>query len=1829
MRNRVLRTWSFVMANIFFYVNVLSPVSVFALTSGPSQPEVQSFEPINTTQLVDVSTGDFTYNIPLIDVGGYPINISYHSGVGMDQEASWVGLGWNVNPGVINRDMRGIPDDSDGDEIKKAFNIKKDYTFGLDVGVNFEFGGYPKVGMGLGLGMNYNNYRGYGFEAKVSPSYKFTNKVSMNLDLESSAQNGVTASLGPKINFGSDYFFKVGAGFNTRAGLKTLSWGVGNTKSYKKYTSNGVTKYVADSRSDSQSKGGAITLGYPTFAPNIEMPLSNWGITASFKFGGIFFGADALYNIGGYGFWQELAYQHKNRKSYGYLYSHHAANTDEALLDFNRAKDGVFTPATPRLPITNFTYDTYAISGQGVGGAFRPFRSDVGFVNDPFIKTLGMDGSFAADIGVGNIFKAGTDLAVNTVQKKSGRWDQENPLQNILKFQSDQINDDYEPYYFKEFGDFSTDDDPMYDNIIDDEPVYVGIKKKGRMRASTDLNSANDMRSFSGPLKRQNRKKRNSSLSFLTVKEAKKFGVDTKLYEKLYAGAKDSHIGELTVLKADGMRYIYGLPAYNCKQVEAVMATGNVAGGSPNFVDHSNGLVAYTPGKDNSVDNKRGLDHYFSSTETPAHAHSYLITAVLSNDYYDNDRVAGPSPDDMGNYTKFNYAKISNFQWRHPVQENQAVSDLGQKSNDDDDKGSYVYGEKEVWYVESIETKNFVAVFNTSDRLDALGVKGENGGVNTSVKLKKLDNIKLYSRDEYEKNKTDLDKAVPLKSVFFEYDYSLCEGVPNHVFANPSDVLPTIASDLFNKPTRDAEYVNTKPGRGKLTLRKIFFSYQNSELARTNPYVFDYSTQNPSYNPKKADRWGSYKDFSVFEDIVDDPYTLQHYEGKDNSKVSENIEAWHLTTIHLPSGGKTEITYEAKDYSFVQDKRSMQMLKVLGVGDSPTPSSDNGAYLYDKGIAGDGVTGKTQNNYIYFDLPKYVLNEAEFKERYIGDMTRMYFNFLVNLRPVAQSAEAYEYVKGYTNIEGSGVYDQQAGMYRKGYIKLKLVNVGDDNITKDVNPIAKAAVQLCRLQFPNIAFDAPKPTDSDADINSILTKLAGMFTSYKEFIYGPNNRLLQEKKCKQIKPEKSFIRLQCGNLTKLGGGVRVKSIKSYDAANSLAIGAESTYGQEFDYTMMYDFGGLLGKQSISSGVAAYEPLIGGDELPQRQPIDFKSVEQNYLVPDDKYYMEEPFGEAMYPAPQIIYSQVSVRDMVPLGVKKHATGKVVHYFYTAKDFPVKSRSSQLDSRLRKPWTLQLLKVHTINYFDASQGHVVELNDMHGKARKQEVYSETGTLISSVEYLYKSKGDQLVNEVDVIMKDGKVSTKPIGVDYDLVFDSRFSKVASTHGGLHINLETFYFIGPLVLPMIIPAYSRDIHRFRSIASTKVIYRYGILDKVVATNHKSVIQTQNIAWDGETGQVLVSSVQNEYEDPVYSFAYPAHWAYDRMGQAFKNINLTVQFKTKEDVNGVDALLLQTDNMDFGSDIVDKLYDWLAVGDEMYRPDEEGSTKYYITALDKVHNKIQIMSGDPNAQDNDHKSCRFISNGDKYKIIRSGRRNMQSLAIGNVTSLTSPIKTGSDGNRFLEFLTSDRILSSAAVEYGDRWKYDCSRPANQLGSSGQGLINVIFEALNGNFRANKSYTYLKDRNFNTPNGNRKDGYYSFDPFWVPPAASERFWKPSKLNWTLVNLVTGYDQYAGQETDVQDAIGINSTAVFGHRHAVPVITGANASSQELLIDNFEDIGKRQGYELLFKNYETSSDYYHTGRNSGKVVKGNNAVILEIGTQCDEYGTSGNTSTTPH
>ncbi|MBD0258724.1 MAG: hypothetical protein ICV83_23655, partial [Cytophagales bacterium] len=114
-RSRLLRGMALLLA-VDTLLQCVAPQAAYALTSGPASPEFSSFEPVATTDMVNLFSGDFNYNLPVLEIpgpdgGGYALSLSYHSGTTSEEEASWVGYGWTLNPGAVNRNTRGFPDD--------------------------------------------------------------------------------------------------------------------------------------------------------------------------------------------------------------------------------------------------------------------------------------------------------------------------------------------------------------------------------------------------------------------------------------------------------------------------------------------------------------------------------------------------------------------------------------------------------------------------------------------------------------------------------------------------------------------------------------------------------------------------------------------------------------------------------------------------------------------------------------------------------------------------------------------------------------------------------------------------------------------------------------------------------------------------------------------------------------------------------------------------------------------------------------------------------------------------------------------------------------------------------------------------------------------------------------------------------------------------------------------------------------------------------------------------------------------------------------------------------------------------------------------------------------------------------------------------------------------------------------------------------------------------------------------------------------------------------------------------------------------------------------
>lgn len=367
-------------------LNILCPTGAYALMSGPSQPEVQSFEPVATTQTVDPFTGDFTYNIPLLEVDGYPINISYHSGYGMEDEASWVGLGWNLNPGCVNRAVRGLPDDFKGDRIRKSTFIEPERTTSVSGGLQTNpelFGFEIPVRLSATMGLTYNNYRGVSASVDgggtvgppmASATVGFGVNSQGGADIDASLKFATTSNL--KAQSSGNASFNVGSGFNTRTGLKNVTYGLS-------YDSKMAVSSSGRNAGSTTITASCVPIGLQNYVAVNTNVSTTRAYSLHIKYGPAFMGAFGSLIGRAYHAINETQVD-GSRNSYGYLYSEFAKNTD--ILDFSREKDGIYNTTLSFLPTSTSTYDLYSVSGQGTGGVFRPFRNDIGTVYDPLVS---------------------------------------------------------------------------------------------------------------------------------------------------------------------------------------------------------------------------------------------------------------------------------------------------------------------------------------------------------------------------------------------------------------------------------------------------------------------------------------------------------------------------------------------------------------------------------------------------------------------------------------------------------------------------------------------------------------------------------------------------------------------------------------------------------------------------------------------------------------------------------------------------------------------------------------------------------------------------------------------------------------------------------------------------------------------------------------------------------------------------------------------------------------------------------------------------------------------------------------------------------------------------------------------------------------------------------------------------------------------------------------------------------------------------------------------------------------------------------------------------
>lgn len=1803
---------------VSMFTELIAPLRLYAISGGPAQPEFAGFTPLNTDNMVDLFSGDFHYTIPIMTVpgpnGGFPINLNYTSGVGMEHEASWVGLGWNLNPGAINRQVRGVPDDFKNDTIVKIYHRRDNNTFLFSPSGGGEFyGGDFGLGVSLSGSFIYNTYHGVTLCKRFGVSASYTRertikdnksklRFSANASLTQDSDNGTTTSFsmnGGKYLKGGFHY-----GYNSKSGTYTYGNQISLSIPYQYDES-------AEAKENPTHIGcGGVGRSFSTAAtlPPIRVPMTSnsWGI--SFQAGG----AGAF--VEGYGgincnvISQTTPKAPVSNPACGILYADKA--DENSLQDFNREKELCVDHDSRNLPLPIMTNDLYNITGELMVGSFRAYRSDYGHFYDNLIENNTLTTDAGVDLAFGNGTQLGTNLSITSGESYSGDWLSEDYDAKLAFKDKSQYSTQnprsihptlYEPFYFKMQGEQTAADINLMSGIGNEKAVRFMIKDspKNSFWGGKDYRYYTNDTLSSGIISRYEQPSR--------TMRATSIEYDTK---GTGPGRKDHHIAQFSILNANGERFTYGKTLYNYKEKEVSFSIP-----SDSLWKDSSVICSYKRIlADSSTPNSQrvGKEKLYTSTTTPAYPYSYLLTSITSPDYVDLTGN-GPSNDDLGYWVKLGYsvksAHDSSYCWRFPYQG--ANYFMGDRSNLNDDIGSYYYGEKEIAYVDTISTKTHYAVFYVSLREDARGVnpadEQKGGFSDNSRHLFKLDSIKLFSKE---------DPSVAIKTAVFEYDYSLCKGLPNSVSST----------------------------HGKLTLKRLYFKYANNIKGMQNPYVFHYSDCNPSYAPEKMDRWGNYKgDANYFE----------HYVTQDPDSANKWASAWLLTQIDLPEGGRITITYESDDYAYVQDRQAMYMAEV-----DPLTSfqKENGKY------------------YIYFKK-KPNIDAAEYVSGFKHGL--MYFKIAARY---AQN-KAPDYIQGYVKVKTAVNHSLYVGK-----IEVEAFPVFD------IHPVYFFALQYLKNNRPDLMFDGSDVYENSSDAAAFFRALVSGGVIDKANAMDGNNEFyrfcIAEGDYRRMAIGQSgmpsYVRLNVPDKIKYGGGSRVRSITLHDGWTK---SDSSSYKQEYYYRKTEN--GKL----ISSGVAEYEPTVGAEENAMRYPV-YDEVKGLFFI-EDEIYSEEPYGESYFPGANVGYSQVIVKTYTPENVTLSTAGIQRFEFYTAKDFPISVSQTDLECMVDPvPNVLQLI---TSGFKQASsscysQGYLIELNDMHGKQKAISTCPFVkGTVndslvanveqigyTSKVEYHYKTKmesgTEKLDNVVEVLLDDGRTERMVLGQTYDFVIDQRRNHSRSIGGGVNAQFMLGNVTPPIAGASAFPTFDCFEEDVKSVATTKIIYRTGVLEKTRAYNNGSVITTTNLQYDPYTGKPLLTTVTNEFEQPVYHYSMPAYWYYSNMGSAADNYRATffgtaklanvqdafaqydmvdvagnpyriksttnnsaicwtgsdsasVALYKKEIVrsrysNQLSAMAAEIVSMRNAADLNNRRLPILDAYNEHHTEcfpfvDCTGETHYARVYYDEDKSDLYFFDGNETDKvctmhldellstfdyikfeevdlpvEFSFSDCEFIKSGSRIDIVNKDDHEC----------IYAYLKWNDPEGIFPECM--EGVLQASATEFKSAWIYNYG-DVNMADVSNPGYLGI--PNIYRNLRAN---LYVTERNQTgshnqyTTNVAHDGTFASFSPFYYGRGNEGNMQKP----WTWTAEITKYSPFNFEIENV-NALGIYSSALYGYKNSLVTAVANNARYDEIGFDSFENdqnipVGAQRGHVVCTTTNDDQiiSGYAHSGKKSLQTSK---------------------------
>ncbi|MEO1053055.1 MAG: hypothetical protein AAFX87_20645 [Bacteroidota bacterium] len=1515
---------------VFLTVNMLlqvfMPTVSYALTSGPSQPEFSSFEPVATTNMVNAFTGDFTYNLPVLEVpgphgSGYPISLSYHSGGIAEEESSWVGYGWSLNAGAINRSTRGFPDDYNGEPVTYHSKTPKNWTVTAGARAATEiFGNSNAINLSVSTSIRYNNYRGFGQSTNIGVTLA-KGFVSLGYGLND-GDNSFSLQISPAALM--EQPDKENKKVTKRMTDKQKK------EAYDKNFKNNTLRTVANNGNLSLlgSSYGILSLGEgekPSMVPaysgkayNVSVRLEANGAPVPIgPFGSVYGSYSEQENV-----------PSTTTNAFGYMYS--ARATKDGMMDYHVEKESNYNKRDKFLGVPFNDADIFMAAGEGISGSFRMYQKNLGYFgprnleNDP-IEILSVD----PQVHLGTAPGVGASIGVGNQKLSIGDWDRE-----VGEFYLPTNTDVDEPVFFR----FNGDPGGSWGDHIVDAP------ERARPGNTPEIGG------FNYDISAGERSGRSSYIGYNTNADMKRKTGDVyyKAYSKTHSliedvNRPDNAIGEFAVTNESGNQYVYALPVKNRNEKSFSYGVG---GAQPGDIEE-NYII------------KHKNDEVLQGTETNGeYASSYLLTQITTPDYVDLHQD-GPTPDDFGGYTKFNYDKqygegeTSWYKWRNPYYG--LMYQRGSLSDKKDDIGAVSHGEKEVYYLSSIETKTHIAVFDT----DSKARDGDGFAANTSESaaidgngdltngLKRLNRILLFPRSALKSGavvpyvESDFE-GNPIKTVHLKYadqGEELMVGAPNNV-----------------------------SGRGKLTLQKVYFEYNGITTTRIRPYIFGYEypsglypskysdldnyanglEENPPYSVHNSDAWGYYqKDGAMLHDDmktwVNQSYVDREFEdstdpANDPDKLFDPA-VWNLKTITLPSGGQIHVQYEADDYNYVQDQEAHIMMPLVDEGDGHTFRLDHTEV---------GLKASHLDDLV-----------AMIKRRYENTDKKIYFKFLYRLKgegEVNLDKCNIEYITGYADV--TNVVKQN------GYVHITL-----DNNDSMPDEVCQDFVQHNRLGMLN--------GNDDCNVEDVgLNNKASARDLVMNLLNYGEARLNPASLCKVKSPELSYFRVPTP-APKRGGGLRVKRLMTFAHSMDGGLTPNELYGNEYIYKTISDDGRL-----ISSGVATNEPSAMREENILIDFIKRKGQKplNRIIYGKDKKQSEGPIGESILPGPSVGYSKVITKNIHD-GFT--TTGYNVSEFHTAKDYPIRVEMTGIDNSRRKH---DIIFTVVYNEFTdhqyATQGFSFILNNMHGQPERSATYPghyvdlETTNITTPVtEQIteYYEPGEEVPMVKDMY---GDVEWKRPGREVDVTFAQKKVEESMFDASVEVDFTLgiyVFFVIPFATAW--PTVTETDGKLYTHTTTKVI-NYPAYQKRTRVYQDGIYHTtENVAFNEYNGQPVSVKNYDEFNGAYLAQQVPATWEYDNFKPIAQNERKVV--KGSFDFDGTRLTL--SDVCDLGS---------FVEGDLLQLNDARSF--YHVKGIDYATRSLSLIPSFTNTS--------TPGTVTQLEVLRSGNNNQLTTSVGEIT---------------------------------------------------------------------------------------------------------------------------------------------------------------------------------------------------------------------------------------